>query len=155
MFVWCRPYPYALLTSIIKTKRALFLKAIFLVLSQCISTSTASQAWLFSAEAQRLQQNLVPVWIHEFKYKSFFNRLSRESIQSLELFSLNLVGVSLLLATIDTGNISTAVSMKLKMQLVWSRNFNRCLHCPHTQCVMLVEHLINCLPAWQQVRRKE
>lgn len=61
----------------------------------------------------------------------------------MELFSLNLVGVSLLPATIDTGNIS----QNKKVQLVQSRNWLECLHCPHTECMWLVQSVSDTVAA--------
>lgn len=49
---------------------------------------------------------------------------------------MNLVGVSLLLAMIDAGNTSKAVTMEQKkVKLVWGVNLKKCFHFPHAVCV--------------------
>lgn len=49
---------------------------------------------------------------------------------------MNLIGVSLLLATIDAGNTCKAViTEQKKVELVWSVNLKKCLRCPHAVCV--------------------
>lgn len=48
---------------------------------------------------------------------------------------MNLIGVSLLLATTAAGNTCKAVIMQQKkVQLVWGVNLKKCLHCPHAVC---------------------
>lgn len=131
MLAWHRPDVCALLTSILEQiEKDSFQKARFLschVSNVSKSTSIESGMTFFSwssevaaevgdcidyKKKQRKSKHTHTQKKH--KWKSFFYKLFKEEIQGLELVSLNLVGVSLLLAAVDTRNISKAVIMKLE-----------------------------------------
>lgn len=117
------------------------------VRQQCRLPPTVIHSWAFltsffkfkQAKRRALFSFSRTLWSYEYTNPST-NNFSPDPSEGRELelgsfFPMNLIGVPLLLATIDAGNTyKTVIMEQKKVQLVWGVNL-KCLYCPHAVCV--------------------